>query len=125
MKYISKTAGFLIIFIGWNLHANAESTPITSYCTRITESDKSASDGFRLTDAASILRQDRANFHKFGLRDAGDEYDSYFKSTGNRARLPEMLNNGVTENSVLQQIVHGTPYVCVNVFNGWIDVTLD
>jgi hypothetical protein len=87
-----------------------------SYCTHITENDKSASDGFILKDAGSILRQDRANYHKFGYRDAGDEGDSTFQTTGARARIPALLDAGDTEASVLRQIVRGTPSVCVEIY---------
>ena len=122
MNFAMASVGAAVIVFSSAIFANAQSTPITVYCTSITENDKSASDGFQLSDAASILRQDRANYHKFGYRDAGDESDDYFYDEGNRARLPAMLANGVTDEGLLRQIVRGTPRICVNVFDGWIDV---
>lgn len=125
MKFSFVSAGVIPVIFYCCVAASAQSQPITVYCTTISENDKSASDGFALTDAGSILRQDRANFHKFGYRDAGDESDRYFTSTGNRAKLPGLLAAGVTERSVLNKIVRGTPHVCVSVYKGWLDVTLD
>ena len=89
---------------------------VDEYCTRIGQNDKSASDGFRLTDAGSILRQDRANYHKFGLRGAGDQGDGTFGSTAARARIPSLLDNGNTDRSVLRRIVDGTPNICVEIY---------
>ena len=73
-------------------------------------------DGFELTDAGSILRQDRANYHKFGYRDRGDQGDRTFGSANARALIPAMLDRGDTDASVLRQIVRGTPSVCVWIF---------
>ena len=95
---------------------------VDEFCTTITENDKSASDGFQLTDAASILRQDRANFHKFGYRDRGDQDDSTFGSSSARAQIPAMLDNGQTDPGVLRAIVRGTPRICVEVYPGYLYV---
>ncbi|NDW06147.1 hypothetical protein [Jiella pacifica] len=94
----------------------AAQSVVDEYCTSITENDKSASDGFELTDAGSILRQDRANYHKFGYRDRGDQGDRTFGSANARALIPAMLDRGDTDASVLRQIVRGTPSVCVWIF---------
>lgn len=95
---------------------------LDSYCTLITENDKSASDGYRLSDAASIIRQDRANFHRFGYRDQGDEGDRTFGSVAARERIPAMLDNGDSDPQVLRNIVRGTPYICVEVYPGYLYV---
>tara|TARA_R110002020_G_scaffold312273_1_gene527769 strand:- start:33 stop:407 length:375 start_codon:yes stop_codon:yes gene_type:complete len=89
---------------------------VDEYCTSISENDKTASDGFELTDAASILRQDRANYHKFHVRDRGDQGDRTFASAGARAKIPAMLDSGDSDASVLRKIVRGTPSVCVWIF---------
>ncbi len=41
-----------------------------SYIARISYNDHQASDGFPLESAAQMVRQDRANWHKFGSGDA-------------------------------------------------------
>ena len=51
---------------------------LESYVALLSERDHFNSSGQRLTTAAAIIRQDRANFHRFGLRDPGDEDDTFF-----------------------------------------------
>lgn len=96
--------------------APARAQVTDSYCTVISDTDKRASDGFELTDAASILRQDRANYHKFGDRDEGDGPDSSFRSARARERIPPMLDAGGTESTVLEDIVYGYPEICVDIY---------
>ena len=96
-----------------------------SYCATISEHDKVASDGFELSDAGSILRQDRANFHKFGDADGADQGDDTFASANARARIPAMLDSGGTDPRVLREIVRGTPHVCVDIYRNYIEVYLD
>lgn len=109
----------------WAQPGFAQGALVDSYCTQISENDKYASDGYALRDAGSILRQDRANYHRYGLRDPGDERDSTFRSSGARERIPAMLDRGNTERRVLRRIVRGTPYVCVDVYRRSIDVFLN
>jgi hypothetical protein len=107
------------------LPVSAQGALRDAYCTQISENDKFASDGFPLTDAGSILRQDRANYHRFGQRDPGDQRDSTFRSSGARERIPAMLDRGNTDRRVLRRIVRGTPYVCVDIYRRSIDVFLN
>lgn len=95
---------------------------VDEYCAQISDHDKVASDGFALTDAASILRQDRANYHKFDNADRGDEGDATFTSANARAQIPALLDNGQTAQSTLRQIVRGTPRVCVEIYPQYIYV---
>ena len=91
-------------------------TPIETYCAQISDNDKSASDGFALTDAGSILRQDRANYHRFGMPDADDYGDSVFTSPKARENIPAMLDRGDIDASLAREIVNGYPYVCVDIY---------
>ena len=95
---------------------------VDEYCTRISQHDKVASDGYKLTDAGSILRQDRAHFHKFGTADDEDQSDDTFASKSARARIPAMLDNGQSYPNALRRIVTGTPYVCVEIYPQYIYV---
>ncbi|ORE98026.1 hypothetical protein [Aurantimonas sp. 22II-16-19i] len=95
---------------------------VDEYCAQISAHDKVASDGFELTDAASILRQDRANYHKFQDADRADQGDRTFGSSGARARIPALLDNGQTEQSTLRQIVRGNPSVCVEIYPSYLYV---
>lgn len=56
-----------------------------SYYTSIGPNDFFNSRGVRLTDACAILQQDRANFHRFGIRDDGDQSDPYFRTPNARS----------------------------------------
>jgi hypothetical protein len=58
---------------------------IGSYVALLSEADPFNSNGQRLMSAAAIIRQDRANFHRFGIRDPQDEDDAFFADEGNRA----------------------------------------
>ena len=79
------------------------------YQAFLSERDHLNSNGQRLTTAASIIRQDRANFHRFGIRDPGDENDSYFADGKNRAALERLLNRAQADPETVSRIVNGTP----------------
>jgi S1-C subfamily serine protease len=88
------------------------------YQALLSESDHFNSSGQRLTTAAAIIRQDRANFHRFGIRDPEDESDRFFADADNRALLESLLQRGRAEPTVISRIVNGTPLVQVEVWQG-------
>jgi len=57
------------------------------YRAWLSAQDRRTSKGVAISKAVVILRQDRANFHKFGKRDDGDTMDSWFDRVGRRADL--------------------------------------
>jgi hypothetical protein len=91
---------------------------IESYTARLGPNDHFNSSGVRLTSPAVVIRQDRANFHKFGARDREDETDSYFQSAGNRDLLQRLLDRGRTTPSAYRRIVDGQPLIRVSVYRG-------
>lgn len=101
---------------------------IDSYVAFLSEQDHFNSNGQRLTSAAAIIRQDRANFHRFGIRDPQDQDDKFFADEGNRAALEQMLENGKAEPGVISRIVNGTVLIHVDIYRGpsgpFIRVTL-
>jgi len=97
---------------------------IESYTARLSARDHFNSNGERLRSAAAIVRQDRANFYVYGLRDSEDEPDSYFSGKGNRARLEEMLENGRTTPDAISRIVNGTPLIRVDIYSTGISVSI-
>ena len=105
--------------------AVAKRAPWDSYCATLSARDHFNSNGQRLTTAAAIIRQDRANYHKFHRRDAGDQGDNFFGVQANRARLEAMINNGDSDASVLRRIVNGEPRICVDIFGDFVNVTVD
>jgi hypothetical protein len=89
---------------------------IESYVTRLGANDHFNSNGERLTSPAMIIRQDRANFHKFGRRDPEDESDGFFRDVHSREILQKLLERGHTPKEVYRAIVNGQPLVRVNVY---------
>lgn len=94
-----------------------------SYVARISDNDHQASDGYSLDTAAQMVRQDRANWHKFGSGDAEDENDRWFASAEARARFEKMLNkSGAMSGATRKAIVNGEPVVEVEVYRQSVKV---
>jgi hypothetical protein len=107
-------------------HADAQilGQLVESYSARLGPRDHYNSNGERLRSAAAIIRQDRANFYVYGLRDDEDEPDPYFSSKGNRARLEQMLENGRTTPEAIYRVVNGTPLIRVDIYATGISVSI-
>ncbi len=97
---------------------------VESYTARLSSRDHFNSNGERLRAAAAIVRQDRANFYVYGLRDEEDEPDSFFSAKSNRARLEQLLDNGQTTREAVNRVVNGTPLIRVDIYGGGITVTI-
>ncbi len=127
-----KPTTFLFVLIAAFLSAGPSRTAqaqgrgefIESYTARLSARDHYNSSGERLRNAAEIIRQDRANFYVYGLRDSEDEPDSYFSSKRNRARLEELLENGRTTPDAIDRIVNGTPLIRVDIYSTGLSVTI-
>jgi len=89
---------------------------VESYTAFLSEADHFNSNGQRLTSAAAIIRQDRANFHRFGRGDPGDEGDSFFASIDNRAAMERMLERGRASPGAINAIVNRTPLIRVDIY---------
>ncbi len=92
--------------------ANASHT--IYYTAKITNNDRYNSKGKKLNSIASILRQDRANVHKFGLADKGDQRDRFFRKARNR----NIFNHAkikVASRHLARQIVRGRKAVWITV----------
>jgi hypothetical protein len=89
---------------------------IGSYVARLSQADHFNSQGQRLTSAAAIIRQDRANFHRYNIRDSEDQDDAFFADENNRATLEKMLERGRAEPGVISRIVNGTPLIRVDIY---------
>ncbi len=89
---------------------------IETYVARLGANDHFNSKGERLTSAALIIRQDRANFYKFGRGNEEDEDDMFFRDVKNRELLQKFLERGHTTPGAYRAIVNGQPLVRVNVY---------
>jgi hypothetical protein len=102
---------------------------IERYRAYIGEADLFNSSGERLTQPWQIVRQDRANFHLYGVRDRDDESDTFFADKGNRQALEQMLRNGTMTRDAANMIVRGNVWIDVDIYGGqgtgrWIDVSV-
>ncbi|RUW21438.1 hypothetical protein EN858_03330 [Mesorhizobium sp. M4B.F.Ca.ET.215.01.1.1] len=96
-----------------------------SYVARISERDHQASDGYPLDSAAQMVRQDRANWHKFHRRDRDDEGDAWFRSNEDRADLERMLKRGgAMSGATRRAIINGEPLIQVDVYSNSVYVSI-
>ncbi len=74
--------------------ASAEEVLLGTYRTLISSTDMVSSKGVPLTDPAAMIQQDRANYHRYNLRDAVDADDGWFADPAKRAKIPQLIANG-------------------------------
>jgi hypothetical protein len=89
-----------------------------SYKAFLSERDHFNSEGRRLTSAAAIVRQDRANVHRFGIRGAEDQDDIFFADANNRAALERLIALGTSNPVAIRKIVNGTVLIRVDIYQG-------
>jgi hypothetical protein len=89
---------------------------IGSYAAYIGEDDLYNSEGARLTEPWQVLRQDRANYHKFGVTQDGDEWDPLFESADNREAMENMIMRGYIDPDAERMILSGGAMVYVNIY---------
>ena len=104
------------VFAALSVHAAQAQELIGSYLAYIGEDDLYNSQGERLTQPWQILRQDRANFHKFGISQDGDEWDEFFSSVDNRAAMEQMIMNGSIEPRARRLLLQGDAMVQVSIY---------
>ena len=97
---------------------------LETYTTRISSKDHFNSKVQKLNSVAAIIRQDRANFHQFNLKDSEDEADIFFVSKVNRNLLEKMLANGFTSKNTKEAIMNGTPIITVTIYKDHINIAL-
>jgi len=100
-------------------------TPLGSYVARLSPQDHFNSAGKRLSTAAQVVRQDRANWHRFGYGDPEDEHDPWFSTNNARARFETMLGRpGAMNAATRSAILHGSPVVEVLVYPNRVRVEI-
>lgn len=67
---------------------------IATYYVELGPQDFYNSSGTRLRDGAAIFQQDRANYHRFGIRHGGDSRDPIFSDRALRAQIPNLFARG-------------------------------
>lgn len=89
---------------------------VGSYSAFIGTDDLYNSAGKKLSSPWQVLRQDRANFHKYGISQSGDESDPYFASADNRAAMEELLGNLDFDKATTRQLLSGEALVYVEIY---------
>lgn len=77
----------IILTIGLASSAAAQERLLTTYIASIGPEDHYNSSGKRLTSFAALIAQDRANFHRFGIRHEHDGFDPVFAQRSMRAQI--------------------------------------
>ena len=89
---------------------------IGSYVAYIGAPDLHNSKGARLTQPWQVLRQDRANFHRYGISQPGDEFDPFFGSIDNRKIMERMVMNGSIDPQAAKRLMNGGATVFVRIY---------
>ena len=97
---------------------------LAQYTARLGAADHVTSSGTRLDTVAAILRQDRANLHRFGTPDPEDETDPVFVTAEARAGFERLVARGLVRPEVRRAIISATPLVRVSVYPTRVDVEL-
>lgn len=89
---------------------------VGQYVAYIGRDDLYNSSGARLSEPWQVLRQDRANYHRFGISQPGDEWDPFFGDVDNRAAMERMVMNGTIASRAARDIVNGGAMVVVRIY---------
>lgn len=115
-------AGFMVVGALFAGSASAQGRIIAEYTARIGPDDHFNSGGERLDTVAAILRQDRANMHRFDLADDEDESDDYFVDPQTRGLFEWLVSRGLVRVDTRRAIINGNPLVRVTVYQRRADV---
>ncbi|MCI2395095.1 hypothetical protein MN186_11620 [Aliiroseovarius sp. N1F302] len=89
---------------------------IGSYTAYIGQPDLVDQTGARLTQPWQVLRQDRANFHRYGISQPGDEFDPFFGTIKNRKNMERMAKNGSIDATAAKRLMEGRGLVYVRIY---------
>lgn len=112
-RYALFTAVITSLFISAPAQAQELLATYTAYLSR---NDHHNSYGERLRSVAAIIRQDRANYHRFNVRDPEDKWDPFFAKVRNRNLLEQWLRNGHMSGNTRNRILYGNPVITVRVY---------
>ncbi|MEI2387163.1 hypothetical protein [Breoghania sp. JC706] len=112
----------LLCAAAFNMPALAQGRLLEVYVAYLGPDDHYNSRGERLSEPWQVIRQDRANFHRFGIRDRGDEGDRFFASAANRARMERMVLNGYIEGNAGWRVVNDNCWIRVEVYENSVRI---
>lgn len=108
--------------------ATAQERLLAEYVADLGPEDHYTSSGQRLTSFAGLLAQDRANYHRFGIRHKSDGADPIFSSREMRAQIgPSVVQIQSYYKPYIKNVVasngSGGTYVVVSVFGNGNKIT--
>lgn len=114
-RVLTMMAGVALLTGGLAAPALSDIPTVAVYEARLGTGDHFNSRGVRLTDAYDIIRQDRANYHKFGVRDPDDQGETVFVDPGARALIPAGIKRGCCPLDARERaaVLNGTPKIKV------------
>lgn len=95
--------------------AAAAQAVIGGYQAYIGTADLYNSKGVALSAPWQVIRQDRANVHRFGIQQSGDQWDAWFGSADNRAALEQWVMNGAMSPDARARIMAGGATIYVEI----------
>lgn len=114
-------AFLLLSMNGLTNPAAAQEQLLTRYIASIGPEDHYNSSGKRLTSFAALIAQDRANYHRFGIRHEHDEFDPIFGKRSMRAQIsPSVLKIENYYDEYINHVVSsdgvGGTYIVIRVY---------
>jgi hypothetical protein len=92
---------------------------VAQFSAMISASDYFNSSGARVTGVGPVLQQDRANVHRFGIVNSGDDIDWLFRDSATRARIPALYANGGGSEQVDRMIARGETFTVTVLVCGY------
>ena len=121
-------AAVLLPLLVYGASAKADEL-VDEYNAYIGDDDLYNSNGERLNEPWQIIRQDRANYYKFGIRQRGDEPDQFFGSVSNRAKAERMIRDGTITRDARRRLLQGNCMINVKVYHDrsgdYLEITVD
>lgn len=96
-------------------HAAVAQEQIGVFTVFIGKSDLTNDKGTTLSEPWKALRQDRTNFHRFGVSQPGDQWDPYFSSSQSRKSLQTLIARGSVGSKAAKRLKNGG-IILVSVF---------
>lgn len=93
----------------------AAQTVIGGYQAFIGTADLYNSKGVALSAPWQVIRQDRANVHRFGIQQPGDQVDGWFGTIENRAALERWVMNSAMSAADRARIMSGGATIYVEI----------
>ena len=116
MSRAASTSFLVAVFLAAAASSAAAQEIIGTYTAEIGRADLFNSEGQRLTAPWQVLRQDRANYHRFGVSQPGDQWDPLFADANNRAAMEQMVMNGYMDPQAARDIIAGGATVVVTIY---------